>query len=259
MKGREERRSNGIVYVTGAEFARRMEVSDRAIRNAMSSGMLTVKVFKGDSTRYVPLEESTRIWEQRRRPRNRTRGERRVEEEQGGYPSLAGFSVATTEVEKVAADEVAVHEVGTISDETGIKGINSIDPRAFSDCWLYDRSGNPVLNRETGEHVFNWDLVGKKLKALIYNQQLEEKRGQLVEKEEVTRILSSIFQPLVSSIGQIPNMHASMIVATVSDNLGTPLDEEVRSAIQNVMHRTTERILRDFKDAIRKVLEEEDG
>lgn len=80
-----------------------------------------------------------------------------------------------------------------------------------------------------------------------------------MQKEEVTRILSSIFQPLVSSIGQIPNMHASMIVSTVSDHLGTPLDEGARSAIQNVMHRTTERILRDFKDAIRKVIEEEDG
>lgn len=258
---RKTRTSRGILYVSPIEFADRVGVTPDRIRKMQGKGGMPFRLFPGYKTKYIPWEEGKAAWDARPKPAQKTKrtiGERRS----GGY-DLSTLQVPVEPVRPVESSEdkgiadVAEHEDIAAVDMGGrTYNLTSLDPVAFSDCWIRDKSGWAVTNPETGEHLYNWDLVDKKLKALIHDQQYQERQGQLIPREEVDYILSTIFLPLTSQIAAIPNQFASRTIALVEDRFGAA-PPELKTELAAVMKSTVKRILASFQEAVSKAVDDD--
>lgn len=253
-KSRPTRTSKGVLYVSVAEFAKREGVTRRAIQTAITKGLLPSKVFPGDASFYIDWNKGKEIWDNRPKPKRKTIGQIQKEME------ASGFTVPDSPEIKEISETEEVREIGEISDGKETFSLQSLDPRGFSDCWIYakdEKTGKrvPLINQETGEHIYNWDLVDKKLKALLHDLQYQAKQGSLIPKEDVEFTLATIFQPLVSDIMQIPNTYTSSLLSIVEDYLSVPVDSTLRTALTNALKETSNKILKNFQETIKKALD----
>ena len=253
-KGKGTRRSGGKQYVTVPEFSQRMGVTKQATYKAIRDGKLSVKIFAGEKTKYLDWEISRTIWESRIKPKRKTQREALIANEQGGYETLDGFIPETPDLKEVA-DVADINDIGEITIGKETFKLQNLDPNEFSDCWVPLKDGTPVINKNTGEHVYNWDMVDKKLKALLHNIQYRQRQEELISKEEVNYALSTIFKPLMTEIEQIPTKHITRIEDVIEDYTGKPLSDNCKNAIRAVMADTTKKIAEAFKESVKESLE----
>lgn len=255
---KDTRKRNGVLYVSVKEFADRMGVTRSAVYNAIKNNLLSITTFPGDGSKYLDWDRSKDIWNERRKPNRKTKAETEQDRYQGGYEVVGYFGKADTDEIREIADTADIKEIGELSDGKDTFSIQSLDPLAFSDCWVFDKFTNkPLINPETKEHIYNWEMVDKKLKALLHNLQFQTKQGDLIPKAEVDRILSSILTPMVNEIAQIPNKFSSMIITSLEDIVGRDIEDRVKTLVQNVMRDTTERVMQSLQDAVRKEMDNE--
>ena len=244
------RRRGGILYVTVTEFADRMGVNRSSVDRAIAKGQLQTRTFKGSSYKYLDFAKSQMAWEKRPKPHKPTRKDM-LARSQGGYMDLSGFKPVTIDSEKDIENVGEIRDIGQISDGDNTFTLYNLDPNEFSDCWVF-QNGEPLMNPQTHDYVYDWDKVDRKIKALLHNIQYQEKQGNLIAKSDVDFCLSMIFQPMLTAIDQIPDMHLSQIISVVEDRTGHKLDETTRTAIRNMMTMTTKRIAEEFQEIVRK-------
>lgn len=253
------RKSGGKLYYSVPQFAKEVGVTRTAVYTAIKNGTFPVKKFRGDSTQYIELEEGKRLWAERKGANRKTIGQQAKEAVQSSYESLEPFipdEPKDLEI-KHQSDMQNIENIGEITDGENTYSIGRLDPNEFSDCRIYSKEkGSYLKNPETGEYIYNWDLVDKKLKALIHNIQYKIKLGELIPKDEVDYCLSMIFQPLIGEIDQIPHRYISRFIAVVEEQTRTKLPANIIMLLQKEMGNTTKKISESFQEAVRKVLEQ---
>lgn len=109
----------------------------------------------------------------------------------------------------------------------------AVDPKILADCT--DKDGEIDYSRAV-----------TKLKALVYQQQLDTESGKLVYKTDVDETLEYIFVPLKQAILRIPERYSGRIATFCEDVIGRKLSSIELTAMKAVLEDEAALTLENF-------------
>ncbi len=263
------RKYKGREYVSVTEFAYRVGCSRMTIHNYIKSGNLQGTHIDRSKEIWLDWEAQSVQWKLRKK----TGGRKLSSQNAGKEPATAeekrkrgrpkkntGFvtipanklkSPALPSAPEIESGEARVPKADELID------LSKINPDDHKDCWIMDGS-TPVFNPLTGEPMLDYDKLKLKLVAQKYQLDLDEKRGQLIAKEELSRSMLAISRIITTSLDSIPQRYESTLISMAENMSGYSFSIKEKAAITEALKTESISIARSIAAEIAK-LEGEDG
>lgn len=145
------------------------------------------------------------------------------------------------------------HETKDIEDiETDVVDVKQLfknfDEKDFQDCSRYFQG--EILKDSEGNTLLDWQMVDRKITALIRNLELKRKEGELIKIDEVVRFLSIAFAKTQGKLSNIPDRYTSRFAAFYQKETGNEVSNETVTALKNMLTAETKNILADLSKEI---------
>ena len=206
-------------YVTQAQLAIRLGVTKSALSQITKSGVLTRQKLEGYSGLWYDWEISKAAFVRHRK--NPKRGGSREKPSAKVFNSVPKTGELQTPPMPVVSENIEIDNLEIPKDAKDILSVFDPESPENADCWVVDEAGEFLMipTSDPPRHYIDWKKAIDKCIAQIRYQQYMEKKGDLIPKQEVNKVLSQIFSPLTASIMQIPDRYASRIVGRVDEML----------------------------------------
>ena len=243
---------NGREYVNGVVFAQRVGVSKMAVTKLVQTGKITRQKIEGYRGEWIDWAVARATFVKLRKKQDHVRGGRREKKDAKVLASVGAVEVKAPPVP--SSGDMDMPEVP--KEAEGILSYFDPEDPENSDCWETDDSGEFLLIPGTGgRHYVDWKKAIDKCMANIRYQQYQEKKRDLIPRNEVEQSLAKVFPPVTAVLMQMPDKYASRINGRVEEMIGRPLSNEERTVIKALLTDEAERICHNLQDAVERALE----
>ena len=255
-----KRRYKGREYVTCVEFARRVGSTRQTVYNRLKKGLLQGVHIDGSKEIWLDWEAQKRQWTLRAPQDGRPVGSRNSP---GKSVRGAVSPAPIRRIEKPRTPQAEVPSVPSIASmDEKVRGddiidLSRIDPEDHKDCWLLDKDCEPIRSAATGEPLLDYDRLKLKLTSITYQLDIDEKRGKLVAKEELTRSMMAISSILANGLQSIPRRYSSIMVAYAERISGHRFTPDEKAGMQELLKDAAASIIASIRAEVSKL--EEDG
>lgn len=254
------RNHQGREYVTITEFAYRVGCTRMTVHNRIKAGVL--QGIHIDRTRELWLDWETqhRQWLLCQKSSGRKVGKPAKKKASG----KTGRKKTTTEMATIKSLKPAAARLPSApsieAEEKIPKGedlvdLSRINPEDHKDCWLLE-DGKPVINPLTKEPTLDYDMLKLKLVAQKYQLDLDEKRGKLVEKEELSRSMLAISHVIIAALNSIPQRYEALLTAKAESISGYSFTPKERAEIRDVLKNEAAAITGSISRELEKIMGE---
>lgn len=242
---------DGVEYVTMSEFAERIGVWPSSVQRAITAGRVKAKSIDGSTSKYLDWKKMHTAWVRTAKKRNTVKARN-----SSGYAYLnVPADSKPSATAKTKLDNASIKRIDPQKDGKGLVDLNALDEFEHSDCWAY-RDGEPILDPHTSKHMFDYALLEKKLKAQNYYVALQEKKRELIPREEVKIILGKIAVPMKNGILGIASRCVARQAGILEKELGLTLSAETRTLMRTLIDEECRRILKDMQEAVKEATDD---
>ena len=265
------RQYKGREYVTTTEFAARVGCSRITIFNRLKKGEL--QGIHIDRSREIWLDWDTqrKQWQlslskkSTGRKLSSTAKETRKDENDGkkkrGRPKKTAEPIVHIgKPQEISPPADRLSGIPGMEEKTprgdDLIDLSRINPEDHKDCWVMDGNA-PIYNPLTGEPMLDYEKLKLKLVAQRYQLDLDEKRGQLIEKEELSRSMSAISHIMMAALNSIPQRYESVLTSMAERMSGYAFTAKDKAAIREAMKSEAITIARSISVELDKLEEQE--
>lgn len=239
-----------------------------AICQAIKDGRLNSAKIDDSKNVYLAWAEQKEIWEELQSLDKPGQPSKKAREEMEYVPDLPildyegknlvleslGSSVSSENVSSEELDDEEVKEVSDIAFSNADLNLKDIDESTLSDCWIRDRNGNYLMDPVKKKPMIDWKKADMKIKALIHNQQLATKAGELISLVEAQEMLSMAYSPVAEAITNIPDKFFTRFTDWAQGASGTVLSNKEKSEIKQILDDEINSILKELQFQLRGIL-----
>ena len=259
------RNYRGREYVTVTEFASRVGCTRVTIHNYLKSGNLQGTHIDRSKEIWLDWEAQSMQWKLRRKTGGRriaskitvsNKKESKQPSNKRGRPkkNKEFVTIGEKKLKSPSIPSVPSMESGDerIPKADELVDLSALNPEDHKDCWLLD-GNKPVYNPLTGEPMLDYDKLKLKLVAQKYQLDLDEKRGQLIAKEELSRTIIAISRIITSSLNSIPQRYESMLTSMAENMSGYVFSAKEKAEINESLKAESISITKSIAAEISKL------
>lgn len=258
------RRYKGREYVSVTEFADRVGCSRMTVHNYIKSGNLQGTHIDRSKDIWLDWEAQSMQWKLRKKtggrklasedtakepPATEEKRKRGRPKKNPGYVKISENKLkppSLPSAPEIESGEDRVPKADELID------LSKINPDDHKDCWIMNGS-TPVYNPLTGEPMLDYDKLKLKLVAQKYQLDLDEKRGQLISKEELSRSMLVISRIITTSLDSIPQRYESTLISMAENMSGYSFSVKEKAAITEALKTESLSIARSIAAEIAKL------
>lgn len=231
-------KEHGREYVSVMELSRRTGVKSKTINKYIRERKLKVTKEVGRK-RYLEWETSNK------------KIQNLIFDNAINQKGASLISVSKTSKTTETKDTREINDIeDTETDIVDVKQLfKNFDEKDFQDC-LRRYEGEIIRDPISGKTLLDWQMVDRKITALIRNLELKRKEGELIKIDEVTRFLSIAFAKTQGKISNIPDRYSSRFAAFYKKETGTEVSNETLTSLKNMLTAESKNILADLSKEI---------
>lgn len=258
------RQYKGREYVTTTEFANRIGCSRVTIFNRLKSGDLQGIHIDRSRETWLDWETQRQQWFIVKKHSGRKLGSKVTKTNKKETPKKKGSAKKTSDSEFISIGELhtstpSIPGIPALAqmEEKEPKGedlidLSRINPDEHKDCWIMD--GKEVIyNPLTGEPMLDYDKLKVKLIAQKYQLDLDEKRGKLIEKEELSRSMLAISHIMMAALNSIPQRYEALLTTQAETMTGHKFTAEERATIRDTLKNEAAAIAKSISLELEKM------
>lgn len=244
--GKNSLQYNGKEYVTVLEFSQRFGVTKQSILNAIKSNVLQAEHLNGNRTFYFDWEVQKlnylRYIKAKKKKGRKTKS--KIDKD-------TVFNLPQVPKIREDSNSIDTPEAPGIPDmPKNIINISTLNPNDYPDCWLKDDLGEPILNSITHEPELDYDRLKQRLTAEKYQLDIAQKRGEFIERNELTRSIISIANIINAGLAAIPQRYGAILIAEAERLSGHEFSADERAVIRNVLKGEAANIMNSIRTEI---------
>lgn len=239
----------GRLYVSQHEFADRMGVSVGTISSYVKTGKLTVTKFKGMRSNWLDWETQKAQYSLIQKHPNK------APKSKNGVPLKIRKTAPTAKTPEIPQMDSMEFETGEVRNQGEIIDVNTIDPYNYPDCWALDTGGEVMYNAHTGKPMMDYDKLKSYLTSLKYQLDIKQKRGELIEKSDVTFAIQDAMTIIATELLSIPRKYAEPMFAYVEIAMKQQLTTEDKQQLLEILKNKPQEIMLSVKKAFEAYLE----
>lgn len=244
-------------YVTVAEAARRLNLTDQAVRHKVNNGSLLKHNFREfPKNIYVDLEQTQKLFanpqtkegiREKQKREERKRANALAHSSQDGLAK--GKEVGQVKTSSVKADGKLESMQVLKSGDGKVIGMFDTEDPANADLYLLNDYGEPALLPD-GRHMIDWKKADTKATAMIRHLQYAKETEEVIPKRGVIEVLSRVFPLYINNVQQMPERFATRICGRVEEFLGRSMTNDEYTIVKNSFVSEAERICNIMVDAL---------
>lgn len=262
------RKHKGREFVTVSEFASRIGCTRITIYNRIKAGDLQGIHINKSKELWLDWETQRKQWLLTKK----TNG-RKIARKDDNHSSNPAQKRKRGRPKKIQPEIISVQSIKTKSavlpsaptlnrnEDNATKGedlidLSRINPEDHKDCWIMDGT-SPIYNPLTDEPMLDYEKLKLKLVAQKYQLDLDEKRGQLIEKEELARSMTAISHIMMAALRSIPQRYESILTSMAERMTGYVFSVNEKSLIREALKNEAQTIAKSISIEIEKLEENE--
>lgn len=240
----------GREYVTGSEFARRMNVAKSTISEYIKKGKLQTTDIGGElkGTWLDYEQQKIQFLALARMPQRAPKKNRKKKEEiviKGkGTPKPPSIK---------AIDTLEITEDRQIKGE--IIDANKLNPYDYPECWIF-RDEKVVYNPNTKLPMLDYEKLKAYLTNMKYQLDIKKAKEEVIDKRDVAFAISNCMQIFSKELIAIPRKYGDTIIAFLELKTKHKLSAEDRTELTNILNSKPFEIMEEIKKSFEALVDE---